>query len=221
MLYVSYIKGEPAMDINIPIDAGVGCVDGVCGVSTHIVINPISKKVTHLVVKQKEFPYIERMVPVEWITQTTSNLIQLDCTKEKFGHLELFIETEYVRLEPSDIPPSVPVPFTGRAAYWPYSLPESERYVPVEHERVPPGEFAIRRGARVEATDGHVGQVDEFLVNPKDEHITHLIMREGHLWGQKDVSIPLSAIDHIEENNVHLKLSKSEIEALPAIQIRR
>jgi len=221
MLYVNYTKGRSAMDINIPIDAGVECADGVCGVSTHVVINPISKKVTHLVVKQKEFPHIERMVPAEWVTQTTSNLIQFDCTREKFGHLEPFIETEYVRLEPSDIPPYVPVPFTGRATYWPYSLPESERYVPVEHERVPPGELAIRRGARIEATDGHVGQVDEFLVNPKDEHITHLIMREGHLWGQKDVSIPLSSIDRIEENTVHLKLSKSEIEALPAIPIRR
>jgi sporulation protein YlmC with PRC-barrel domain len=66
-----------------------------------------------------------------------------------------------------------------------------------------------------------VGRVDEFLVDPRNEHITHLIMREGHLWGQKDVSIPLSAIGHIEEDTVHLKLSKSEIEALPAIPIRR
>jgi sporulation protein YlmC with PRC-barrel domain len=210
------------MDIDIPMDAGVECTDGVCGVSTHVVINPISKKVTHLVVKQKEFPHIERMVPVEWVTQTTSNLIQLKCTKEKIGHQETFTETEYVHLEPSDVPSYPPEPLTGGMYfYWPYFLPESERYTPVEHEHLPPGELAVRRGARVEATDGHVGRVDEFLVDPRDEQITHLIMREGHLWGQKDVSIPLSAIDHIEEDTVHLKLSKSEIEALPAIPIRR
>jgi sporulation protein YlmC with PRC-barrel domain len=210
------------MDINIPIDTGVKCADGVCGVSTHVVINPISKKVTHLVVKQKEFPHIERMVPVEWVTQTTSNLIQLECTKEKFGHQEPFTETEYVKLDPVDVPPVAPAPFTGGTYfYWPYSVAESERYIPVEHEHVPPGELAVRRGARVEATDGHVGQVDEFLVDPGDEHITHLIMREGHLWGQKDVSIPLSAIGRIEEDTVHLKLNKDEVGALPAIPIRR
>jgi hypothetical protein len=62
------IKGDIAMDINIPVDAGVECVDGVCGVSTHIIINPVTNKVTHLVVKQKGFPQIERMVPVEWVT---------------------------------------------------------------------------------------------------------------------------------------------------------
>jgi len=161
-------------------------------------------------------------VPVEWVTQTTSNLIQVKCTKEEFGRQETFTETEYIKLNPVDLPPVAPAPFTGGTYYyWPYSVAESERYITVEHERVPPGELAVRRGAHVEATDGRVGRVDEFLVDPKDEHITHLVMREGHLWGQKDVSIPLSAIEHIEESTVHLKLSKDEVEALPAIPIRR
>jgi sporulation protein YlmC with PRC-barrel domain len=210
------------MDINIPVDAGVECVDGVCGMSTHVIINPVTKKITHLVVKQKGVPHIERMVPVEWVAQTTSNLIQLNCTKDQLNHQDTFIDTEYVKLEPSDMPPYGPPPLTGGIyLYWPYSVPESERYITVEHERVPPGELAVRRGAHVEAADGYVGQVDEFLVDPRDERITHLIMQEGHLWGQKDVSIPVSAIDHIEEDTVHLKLSKSEIEALPAIPIRQ
>jgi sporulation protein YlmC with PRC-barrel domain len=210
------------MDIDIPMDASVECADGVCGVSTHVVINPISKKVTHLVVKQGESPHVERMVPVDWITQTTHNLIRLECTKEKLGHQEMFAETDYVKLDPAELPPAAPAPFIGGLyMYWPYSLPESERYIPVKHEHVPAGELAVRRGTRVEAVDGNIGRVDEFLVDPRDEHITHLIMREGHLWGQKDVSIPLSAIDHIEEGTVHLKLRKSEIEALPAIPLRR
>jgi sporulation protein YlmC with PRC-barrel domain len=210
------------MDINIPVEAGVECVDGACGVSTHVIINPVTKKVTHLVVKQRGFPSIERMVPIEWVTQTTSNLIQLECTKEKLNHQDTFIDTEYIKLEPSDVLPSGPAPFIGGVyLYWPYSVPELERYMTVEHERIPPDELAVRRGAHVEAADGHVGQVDEFLVDPRDGHITHLVMREGHLWGQKDVSIPVSAIDHIEEDTVHLKLSRSEIKALPAIPIRQ
>jgi sporulation protein YlmC with PRC-barrel domain len=210
------------MDVNLPMNAGVECSDGECGVSTHVIINPVTKKVTHLVVKQKELPHTERMVPVEWVTQTTSNLIQLDCTKEKFGHQDPFVDTEFIKIEPLDLHQYEPAPLPGGTyMYWPYSIPGLEHYARVEHERVPPGELAVRRGAQVEAADGHVGQVDEFLVDPSDERITHLIMREGHLWGQKDVSIPLSAIDRIEEDTVHLKLSKDEIEALPAIPIRR
>ena len=103
---------------------------------------------------------------------------------------------------------------------WPYVLPEDE-VLPVELERVPPGELAIHRGAHVRARDGRVGRVDEFLVNVADGHITHLVLREGHLWGQKDVTIPVSEIGRIEEDTVHLKLDKASIEALPGIPVRR
>ena len=91
----------------------------------------------------------------------------------------------------------------------------------LEHERIPPGELAVHRGAQVEAKDGPVGQVDEFLVDPATGHITHLVMREGHLWGTKDVAIPVSQIGRLEEDTVHVKLDKAGIEALPVIPIRR
>ena len=66
-----------------------------------------------------------------------------------------------------------------------------------------------------------VGRVDEFLVDRETEHITHLVLREGHLWGQKDVTIPVSEIERIEEDTVYLKLDKEEIERLPSIPVRR
>ena len=73
----------------------------------------------------------------------------------------------------------------------------------------------------MEATDGRVGHVDEFLIDPKDDHITHIVLREGHLWGQRDVSIPVSEIERVEEDAVYLRISKRKIEALPAIPVRR
>jgi hypothetical protein len=79
----------------------------------------------------------------------------------------------------------------------------------------------MHRGARVEATDGHVGRVDEFLVDPMDGHITHLVLREGHLWGEKYVTISVSQIARLEEDAVYLKLDKQSIEALPTISARR
>jgi sporulation protein YlmC with PRC-barrel domain len=66
----------------------------------------------------------------------------------------------------------------------------------------------------VDASDGHIGRVDEFLVNPSDNHVTHLVVREGHLWAQKDVLIPISQIDRIGENVVFLKLDKQSAKEL-------
>ena len=103
---------------------------------------------------------------------------------------------------------------------WPYYVPDAE-YIKVELEHIPANELAIRRGTGVEATDGNVGHVDEFLVDPKNGQITHLVLREGHLWGQKDVTIPVSQIDHYDDRTVYLKLDKHGIEALPAIPISK
>lgn len=118
--------------------------------------------------------------------------------------MDPFIEYEYVTLMPD-------------ASMW---APEPHM-ISVPHRRVPKGELAIERGSRVEATDGPVGKVDELLVDPQDEHITHLVLREGHLWGQKDVTIPALQIDHIEDDAVFLKLDKHAVESLPAMPVRK
>jgi sporulation protein YlmC with PRC-barrel domain len=91
----------------------------------------------------------------------------------------------------------------------------------IPHEHIPPGEVEIRRGDDVEAADGHVGRVDEFLVNPSNGGITHLVMREGHLWGTKDVTIPVAQILRIADGVVHLKLTRADVEALPSVPVRR
>ena len=117
------------------------------------------------------------------------------------------------------VPPYLPGSMPGPYMMWPYFAPEAT-FMKVEKEHIPADELAIRRGARIDAMDGHVGRVDEFLINPQDDLITHLVLREGHLWGQKDVTIPVGMIDHYQDNTVFLKINKSQIEALPAIPIR-
>jgi sporulation protein YlmC with PRC-barrel domain len=207
--------------MDIPINVDVQCADGLCGRLTHVVIHPLTQQVTHLVVREAETPHTERMIPVALVAETTPNLVRMGCTRDELAKMEPFIETEYIWTKGSGVE-QLPVGYVpGEYVLWPYVVPEQTEYVPVEHKRIPPGELAVRRGAHVEATDGRVGQVDEFLVDPANGHITHLVLREGHLWGQKDVTIPVSQIQRIEENVVYLNLDKHSIEALPAIPIRR
>ena len=199
--------------MDIPINAYVRCTDVLFGRSTCLIINPRTEQVTHLVVEETQFPHSQRLVPIDQVVEATPHLIQLSCTSRELEGMESFVETEFVE---------TPIPdfMGGYYMAWPYVMPEP-MLTPIEHEQIPPGELTIRRGARVEATDGHVGRVDEFLVDPANGHITHLVLREGHLWGQKDVTIPVSQIDRIEENTVYLKLDRRSIGALPAIPIRR
>jgi sporulation protein YlmC with PRC-barrel domain len=201
--------------MDIPIDAAVQCTDGVGGRSSYVVLNPVTREVTHLVVKESTFPRLERLVPVGMVAETSSDQIHLTCSQQELHGLESFIETEF-------LPGEFPYAAYGLGEYrlWPYIL-SNDALAPVEHERVPPGELAVRRGSHVQATDGNVGQVDEFLVDRDTEQITHLVLREGHLWGQKDVLIPVSEIGQIDEDRVYLTLSKEEVASLPTIPVQR
>jgi sporulation protein YlmC with PRC-barrel domain len=216
-----------AKTMDIPLDAEVKCVDGNCGRSTYVILNPATKEMTHIVVQEKELLPIERLVPISMIEDSTPERIQLKCTKDQLGEMERFIETHFIPADPSYLGDWYdayarygPGGMYGGYMVWPYAVP-ADGQVPVEEEKVPAGELALRRGAHVHATDGQVGRVDEFLIDPEKGHVTHLVLREGHLWGQKDVTIPVSHIKRIEADDVYLTIDKSRIESLPEIPIHR
>lgn len=199
--------------MDFPVNAEIYSADGHCGRSTYVIGNPVTQTMTHLVVKEAAAPFAERLVPVEQVVDSTPTLIRLRCTQAELSKMDPFIETEYVLT----ILPNYEF-LRDRFALWPTATLETDKkYVPVEHENIPPGELAVHRGARVEATDGPVGQVDEFLVDPENMHITQLVLREGHLWGRKEIAIPMAQVDRVEEETVYLKLDKHQIEALAAI----
>jgi sporulation protein YlmC with PRC-barrel domain len=68
------------------------------------------------------------------------------------------------------------------------------------------GLLGMHRGSRVQASDGPVGQVDQILVDPTDERVTHFMLRQGRLLNVRQVMIPTSQIIFIKDNVVHLKL---------------
>lgn len=197
--------------MDIPIDVEVFCTDGKCGRSTGVVLKPKTEEVTHLIVREKDVPHEEILVPVAAVGATTPDSINLSYTRDKVDELQRFMETKYVEVD-------IPRYAGGVYTLAPYTYAEAE-VLPVRQQAVPEGELAVQRGAQVEATDGHVGRVDEFLMDPESERITHLVLQEGHLWGKKDINIPVSEIDRIEGNTVHLKIDKQAIEELPAISV--
>jgi len=212
--------------MEIPLNAQVECTDGVAwhfvGHSVYVLINPVIDQVTHLVVRDDAFPNPEYIVPVDFVTETITDTIRLTCTKAELEKMDPFIKTKFIAEPVPDIRSGYDGLYgIGSFYLLPYVTPEMTVYVPEENQQIPPGEMAVQRGTRVKATDGYVGKVDEFVVNPKNGHITHLVMREGHLWGKKDVIIPLSAMGDTRDDTVFLKIDKHEIESLPIFQVNR
>jgi hypothetical protein len=206
--------------MEIPLNAQVECTDGTCGSSEYVLIYPLNNQVTHLVVKEDSSPNKEYIVPVDFVTKTIAETIQLRCSKAELKKMHPFMRTSFIEEKISTMNPG----YAGEmiaSYYLPYVTFERTVEVAVEHQQIPLGELALSRGTRVEATDGYVGKIDEFVVNPENDYITHLVMREGHLWGKKDVIIPLSAMGNKHDDTVYLKLDKHQIEALPTFPLHR
>ena len=206
--------------MDISINAKVLCTDGECGHVTQVLINPVTKKVTHMVVKETGILGQERKVSIEYIVDSLPQKINLRIDKESFQQLDYFVSNKYVMgEEPFD------VYLQDQYYLHPFVVPiydSDYSYNNIYFKRVaniPAGEIAIYHGVEVFATDGKVGKVDEFLVSSQDNKITHLVLREGHIWDQKHITIPVSEIDHINIDGVYLTLTKEAISQLPAIPV--
>lgn len=207
--------------MDISLHAKVKCQDKQCGKVTCVVVNPGSKLVTHIVVQAKGLIGMERLVAVEEILESQSDQITLRCSLVEFSKFESFTESHSISEDAQFLDDEL-----EHYHYFPFSTSEFSdtfEYGPwlVETECIPPGELGIHRAAEVYASDGKVGEVDEFLISPNDDKISHLVLREGHLWGQKLVTIPVSEIDRIETDLIYLKLSKQAIKKLPIVPEKR
>lgn len=88
----------------------------------------------------------------------------------------------------------------------------------MKEDYVPAGEVEVRRGEPVYATDGAIGQIQGFVIDPTDHHVTHVLLDEGHMWGEKRVAIPTSAVKDISDG-VALTLTKREVGELPPVEL--
>ncbi len=203
----------------------VSCSDGVCGDLRRVVVDPVARTLTHLVVEPKHGREKGRLVPVA-LASSTGQGVLLACTRPEFENLE---EAEETQLLPGG---------AGQSGYrqeevlsWPYyglrgaalsmggsvMMRDPEPLV-VTNNRVPLGEVEVRRRDHVFATDGAIGRVQGLVIHPGDHCVTHVLLDEGHLWGQKRVAIPISAVKDAADG-VRLNLSKDEVRDLPPVEV--
>ena len=209
------------------IGTAVSGSDGALGKVTRVVVDPIARVVTHLIVEPGHGAEISRLVPLSLVDSVTTDEIKLSCSAEAFGKLDPAEETHFLAGDSSD-----PAYQPGEVLTWPYySLAlEGGGFGPggaglagalplaVTYDKVPLGEVAVRRGGRVHASDGEIGRVQGLIIDAHDHHVTHVLLQEGHLWDRKQVAIPISAVTGVNDG-IRLKLSKAEVQDLPAVDI--
>ena len=210
--------------IEFVIGTDVDCSGEACGQVAFIVVDPLARKLTHLIVAPDSAGEPSRLVPVTLVKRTRDG-VELLCAPEEFQALEPAMETHFLRDVPGGWGPRsdqvLGWPFfamapggAGTAAAEPPMVPALQNQV-----RVPPGEVLVHRGEQVHARDGWIGKVRGLVVDPADGAVTHVLLDEGHLWGRKQVAIPIGDVSDLRDEGVAVRLTKDEVRDLPPAEI--
>jgi sporulation protein YlmC with PRC-barrel domain len=202
------------------------CTDGAAGELADVVVDPVKRRVTHLVVQPHGKLAPARLVPADLATGDADR-ISLRCTRAEVDGFPTVRESAYLRIDelPRDDPDwdvgvedvlAMPYYTTPDMAMYPSA---DEPYI-MTYDRVPKGESEIRRASVVVSADDHQLGTVEALVVDGDE-ITHVVLERGHLWGRRDVTIPIGAVARVESDTVTLRLSKDEVGGLPTVRVHR
>jgi sporulation protein YlmC with PRC-barrel domain len=216
-----------AQAVSFTIGAHVACGDGPCGTVKRVVIDPLARTVTHLVVEPKHRLGLAKLVPVDLAETTDGDDVRLTCSMADFEILDSAEETQFV-------PGTIGYDHYGpeQVLSWPYyglhggqAAGIAGAAVPgvsqtVTYDTVPAGEVDIRRGEPVYATDGPIGHVHGLVIDRDSRRVSHVLLAEGHLWGRKEVAIPISVVTGVDDG-IKLKISKKEVTDLPPVAIDR
>ena len=194
------------------------CSDGYRGEVRAVVIDPAVRTVTHIVVEPDGRRGLARLVPLG-LVDAAPGRIRLRCTQAEFMNLDTAEET----LAEFAVGQTVPVQLLApgwRGVDGPSTdgseilrIPEKETI-----DVVPPGEVEEHGGDHVHATDGDIGQVRAFRVDPASGQLTHVLLKEGHVWGRKDVAIPFDKVSGFD-GGLRLTVTKQQIRDLAAVDI--
>ena len=205
------------------IGADARCADGVCGKVTHVVVDPVKRTVTHLVVEPRHRPGLGRLVPLDLVDAATLKEVRLHCTRAEFDQLGFAEDTDFAPRASLD-------QYSGYSAeqmlMLPYYSPIGGEDMPQTREDEPtgaygslaPGEVDVRRNERVYATDGEIGRVEGLVVESGSHHVSHVLLQEGHLFGRREVAIPIGAVTGVVDG-VQLNITKQQAESLPLVNI--
>jgi len=204
--------------------ATASCTDDVCGVVSRTILDPAARAVTHLVIVPRHHHAEGRLVPVDLI-EATAGEIRLRCTLDEFVRLDPAEEVEvvgddgygggYGQAEAVQGYGNVGSMGVGGAASG-LGIGASLGHSPpvIVSHAVPLGETEVERHESVHCVDGEIGKVEGFIVSPADHQVTHVLLQEGHLWGRRQVAIPVSAVASVDAG-IRLNITKKQVEDLP------
>ncbi|WP_300609902.1 PRC-barrel domain-containing protein [Trebonia sp.] len=206
------------METTLVLGSQAACSDGYRGEVVAVVVDPAARTVTDVVVEPDGRRGLARLVPVG-LVDAGQGQVRLRCTQAEFEGLAAAEET----LAEFALGYQVPVqllPPGWRDAGGPTVAGGTIPRIPEEEtiDIVPPGEVEERRGDHVHATDGDIGQVRAVRFDAGSGQLTHVLVREGHVWAHREVAIPFDNVAGFDDG-IRLSITRQQVRDLPSADI--
>ncbi len=201
--------------MDFTIGSEVACSDDVCGELKRVVVDPVARALTHLVVEPRHRRGTGQLVPIELVDSTT-NEVRLRCTTFEFEALEDAEETHFLPGASEQLGYE-----QGQMLSWPYyglgigggmgmsglgigggmgtgglgmgGMGAGPRAI--TSDRVPVGEVAVRRGEHVHTKDGTIGRVQGLVIDrPRSPRLIWPPVQVAPLLGLRPRRLPGSRL---------------------------
>src|SRR3954469_1111678 len=213
--------------MRLDLGSGVQCTDAAFGELADVIVDPISRRVTHLVVEPHGHHERARLVPIER-ARPAGDGGALDYSIAEVEAPEPLHESAYLRAgEVVVTDPDWDIGTEDVLALPLYqeldgmgTAIDPDPHVIVGYDRIPKNEVEIRRSSAVFSTDGHhLGHVEGFLVGSGE--MADIVLERGHLWGRREIVIPASAVERVENDSITLSLTKEQVGELDVRHVHR
>ena len=196
----------------------------VAGEINRIVLDPKTKELSHIVVKEGFLFTEERVVPINLVQYSDEDQVKLRDMPADFDELPIFKETQYIplneeelrRMRGENLPPAYyryPPVYPGG---WVSERAVARPYLEKTIENIPEGTVALKEGAIVkDIADETIGDVEQILTDTSTDRATHLVLSEGVIFKEKKL-VPIDWVTTIREGEVHLAVGRKILENVPS-----
>jgi sporulation protein YlmC with PRC-barrel domain len=176
-----------------------------------VVIDPETKKVTHIVIQKGLLVKEDKVIAMEKVASASPEKVTLNCTVDEIKEMPPLEIEKYEPMSGNSGREQNYDPLAGRM-YW------TERSVIMETKRTIPDELvALKEGARVMIeNDEHVGNVERVFTEPETGKVTHFIVSQGLLLKTRK-TVPIQWVGMLDDVTVRLSVGIQQLEALPAL----
>ena len=213
--------------------------NGKFGTLADVVVDPVRRQVTHLVVQPSRWWQEPRLIAAEAMTACD-------------GHVTLSWPTGEIIIAPAVQGSSFPGSETGppehrgmdvggvRVFAWPSALATdglwSDRWsepgpgagygrqpgtTTTTYDVIPRGTAEIRRASEVVGSDGRVVGHVHGLIMTRDFSITDVVIAHGHLWTHREITVPIDQVGSIETDELKMRVPRRSVLAFPSVHYHR